>query len=249
MNDQLSIDTPEQIELNYRIAGVGSRFCAAFIDTCLIAILLAFGWFVIIRTFSGDGFGGILSSWFIAIMGVVTFAILWGYYIVFDLITNGQSPGKRLLKLRVIKENGYPVSFVDSAIRNLVRIVDFLPGFYGIGVVAMMLDRKWRRLGDLAAGTLVIREGAELIPNQLATPVAAKKHFTYADAIQPDQVTEMELSTIREYLSRRRTLSIRRRSQLARTIGAPMAQRMGLRPPIDYDLFLEEIFALAIDHA
>ncbi|MCH8295865.1 RDD family protein [Candidatus Poribacteria bacterium] len=244
MDDRLSIDTPEQIDLNYNLAGIGSRFCASFVDTLLIGLFVALGWLVIFQTLSLDNFAKIISNWMAAIVGIITFTILWGYYIIFDLVKNGQSPGKRLLKLRVIKENGYPISFADSAIRNLVRIVDFLPAFYGVGMVVMMFDKKWRRLGDFAAGTLVIREHIDLNPNQLIAHVTTRNHFTYANAIQLDGVTDVELSTIREYLSRRSALLTRRRRQLAYTIGMPIAQKMGITGPIDYDVFLEEIFAL-----
>ena len=75
---------------------------------------------------------------------------------VFEIATNGQSPGKRVLGLRVIKVQGYPISFSDSAIRNIVRIVDMLPFAYGVGLLTMLLNKNWQRLGDLAAGTLVV---------------------------------------------------------------------------------------------
>ena len=243
MNEHLSIDTPEQIELNYDLAGIGSRFCTALIDSMLIGAILFGGWLLTNAIY--DILTERLGYWMAAIVGIITFAINWGYYIVFDLISNGQSPGKRLLNLRVIKEGGYPINFADSAIRNLVRIVDFLPMFYGIGIVSMMFDKKWRRLGDLAAGTLVVKERADLTPNQLIASVAPKTALIYGDWIRLDEVTDAELSTIREYLSRRGILAIDRRQQLARTIGTPIAQKMGSSEDIDYNVFLEEVYALA----
>ena len=245
MNDQFSIDTPEQIELHYDLAGVGSRFCAALVDSSLIGGVMSVGWLVIAGALSLNTFDETIRSWLTAIAGLITFAALWGYYIIFDLVSSGQSPGKRLLKLRVIKDNGYPIGFADSAIRNLVRIVDFLPAFYSIGVIVMLLDKKWRRLGDFAAGTLVVREHADQQPSSLIPHVAEKRDLAYQEKIQLHFVTEMELSTIREYLSRRRTLSRGRRAELARTIGAPIAQKMNINDSINYDLLLEEIFALS----
>ena len=243
MNEYLSIDTPEQIELNYDIAGIGSRFCTALIDSMLIGAILFGGWLLTNAIY--DILTERLGYWMAAIVGIITFAINWGYYIVFDLISNGQSPGKRLLNLRVIKEGGYPINFGDSAIRNLVRIVDFLPMFYGIGIVSMMFDKKWRRLGDLAAGTLVVKERTNLTPNQLIASVAPKTALTYGDWIRLDEMTDVELSTIREYISRRGILTIDRRQQLARKIGTPIAQKMGSTENIDYNVFLEEVYALA----
>ena len=123
MNEHLSIETPEQIKINYSIAGIGSRFYAALIDIAVMTLIAFIGAYVTIRAITG--LDERLDNWLAAIAGVATFALLWGYYMVFELTTNGQSPGKRALGLRVIKVHGYPISFSDSAIRNLVRIVDF----------------------------------------------------------------------------------------------------------------------------
>src|SRR5689334_6316118 len=151
MDDRYTIDTPENIEFAYDIAGIGSRFLAAIIDTLLIAVAQAIIFLVIGLLISTLGIrtnfaGGVL----LALGTLLSFAMLWGYYIAFELLWNGQSPGKRAIGLRVVREGGRPITFVGSAIRNLIRIVDFLPAFYGIGVVVMFIDRRARRLGDLA---------------------------------------------------------------------------------------------------
>ena len=242
MNEHLSIETPEQIKINYSIAGIGSRFYAALIDIVVMTLIAFIGAYITIRAITGldERFG----NWLAAIAGVATFALLWGYYIVFELTTNGQSPGKRALGLRVIKVHGYPISFSDSAIRNLVRIVDFLPFFYGAGLLAMLLNKNWQRLGDLAAGTLVVKENTKVSPNSVRTPTIRKSTFVYADWIQLEQLTDAELVSIREYLSRRGILPRLRRLQLVRAIGTPIARKMGGSNPIDYELFLEELYAL-----
>ena len=242
MNEHLSIETPEQIKINYSIAGIGSRFYAALIDVAVMTLIALIGIYVIARAISD--LDERLGNWLVAIAGIATFAFLWGYYMVFEITTNGQSLGKRALGLRVIKVHGYPISFSDSAIRNLVRIVDFLPFFYGAGLVAMLLNKNWQRLGDLAAGTLVVKEDTKVSPSSARTPTIRKSTFVYADWIQLDQLTDAELVSIREYLSRRGTLPRLRRSQLVRTIGTPIARKMGGSNPIDYELFLEELYAL-----
>ena len=241
MNEHLSIETPEQIQINYSIAGIGSRFYAALIDIAVLTPIVLIGLYVTVRAIIDLNE---ILNWLAAIAGVATFAFLWGYYMVFEIAMNGQSPGKRALGLRVIKVHGYPISFSDSAIRNLVRIVDFLPLFYGIGLLAMLLNKNWQRLGDLAAGTLVVKEDAKVSPNPVRTPTIRKSTFVYADWIQLDQLTDAELVSIREYLSRRGTLPRLRRIQLVRAIGTPIARKMGGSNPIDYDLFLEELYAL-----
>ena len=242
MNEHLSIETPEQIKINYSIAGIGSRFYAALVDIAVLTPIVFIGIYVTVRAMSDmdERFG----NWLAAIAGVATFALQWGYYMVFEITTNGQSPGKRALGLRVIKVHGYPISFSDSSIRNLVRIVDFLPFFYGVGLLAMLLNKNWQRLGDLAAGTLVVKEDTKVSPNLMRTPTIQKSTFVYADWIQLEQLTDAELVSIREYLSRRGTLPRLRRLQLVRAIGTPIARKMGGSNPIDYEVFLEELYAL-----
>ncbi len=159
MNEHLSIETPEQIELRYNLAGIGSRFYAALLDTSLLLVIIFLGFFV--TYYTQFELVSLLGNWLAAISGLVVFALFWGYYMIFEITMNGQSPGKRALGLRVIKEGGYPISFADSAIRNLVRIIDFLPIGYGVGLLSMLMNKNWRRLGDLAAGTLVIKDSAK----------------------------------------------------------------------------------------
>ena len=241
MNEHLSIETPEQIKINYSIAGIGSRFYAALIDIAVLTPIVLIGMYVTVRAMIDLDER---LNWLAAIAGIATFALQWGYYMVFEITTNGQSPGKRALGLRVIKVHGYPISFSDSAIRNLVRIVDFLPFFYGAGLLAMLLNKNWQRLGDLAAGTLVVKEETKVSPNPMRTPTIQKSTFVYADWIQLEQLTDAELVSIREYLSRRGTLPRLRRLQLVRAIGTPIARKMGGSNPIDYEVFLEELYAL-----
>src|SRR5690349_9786712 len=157
MDDRYTIDTPENIEFAYDIAGIGSRFLAAMIDTLLIGIAETIVILIVGLTSSALGLRA-AESLLAALGALLAFAILWGYYIVFELLWSGQSPGKRAIGLRVVREGGRPITFVGSAIRNLIRIVAFLPALYGIGVLVMFVDRRSRRLGDLAGGTLVVKE-------------------------------------------------------------------------------------------
>ena len=246
--NELSIETPEQIDISFQKAGIGSRFYAALIDTLLL-FLIAFVGYYVNRNFISE-LGDRLGNWLGALGGILVFALLWGYYMVFEVTTNGQSPGKRALGLRVIKDGGYPIGFADSAIRNLVRVVDFLPFFYGAGLLTMLLNSNWQRLGDLAAGTLVVKTArtdlkltgvnAKVAPTINVSPQA----FDYAAWIRPEVVTENELGTIREYLARRGTLPKLRRSALARTIATPIIEKMGGSGSVSYEKFLEEVYAL-----
>jgi uncharacterized RDD family membrane protein YckC len=153
----LSIDTPENVVFGYEVVGIGSRFLAALVDTTIIALLLtavyALIGFAFFRNTDSSS-----NSFLIALLSLISFAFFWGYYIFFEMRWNGSSPGKRLVGIRVIRGDGTPITLAESVIRNLIRLVDFLPALYGLGLVTMFIDGKARRLGDLAANTLVVRE-------------------------------------------------------------------------------------------
>ena len=183
IEDTLNIDTPENVTFGYEIAGIGSRFLAALIDTALITflqVLTALLVFSIIN--QADGYTdnltstiSALSSWAVAIIGIVGMCFYWGYYIFFEMVWNGRSPGKKVLKLRVLRVDGTPITITESLIRNLVRLADFLPAYYGVGAIAAFVNPQTRRLGDLAAGTVVVRETDQQA--QLKDLAALEKQF------------------------------------------------------------------------
>lgn len=152
-DDYLKIDTPENVNFGYEVVGIGSRFIAALIDNLIIFSVLAVVGMVLFVSGS-EQTGSILT----AIGILISFAIFWGYYIFFEMRWNGRSPGKKLVGLRVIRQDGTPITLTESIIRNLVRIMDFLPTAYGVGIVTMFIDGQSRRLGDMIAGTVVIRD-------------------------------------------------------------------------------------------
>jgi uncharacterized RDD family membrane protein YckC len=162
MDDHLTISTPEQVAFQYEMAGIGSRFVASLLDhlimvTALVLVNCAiYGLFInaALRGLDDTGLYLVLS-----LMVVISFAIFWGYFVLFETVWNGQTPGKRAGRLRVIRRDGQPVRAGEVMIRNLVRLIDFMPGFYGIGLIAMFINKDACRLGDLAAGTIVVREG------------------------------------------------------------------------------------------
>ena len=249
MFEQLSVETPEQIAINYQKAGIGSRFYAALLDTIILCLILFLGFYV--NQGMIEYLSALFGNWLGAIGGILVFAMFWGYYMVFEIVTNGQSPGKYVLGLRVIKDGGYPINFSDSAIRNLVRLADFLPFFYGAGLIVMLFSPNWQRLGDLAAGTLVVktpRKHSLSSDNKLTLDVPEYnvpiEEFQYKDWIQLDLVTDSDLSRIREFLSRSSSLLIGRRKELARTIGGPIVDRMGGYENVRYDIFLKELYKL-----
>ncbi len=148
---RLEVVTSDHVVLRYDLAGAGNRGFAALVDF-LLATLLTAGWVI--------GWGWLVEGAAPALLGIMLLAaglFGWSYFIVLEWLWNGQTVGKRLFGLRVINEDGSPARFIAVFVRNLVRVVDFLPAFYGLGLVAIVLSPRSQRLGDLAAGTYVVR--------------------------------------------------------------------------------------------
>jgi uncharacterized RDD family membrane protein YckC len=159
--DQLTIQTPEQTEVDFTVAGIGSRFLAIAYDT-LLQILVGIvagviGLFIVGAVNSIRKTGGI---WTGAIFIIFYFLLYFGYYPFFEIMWNGQTPGKRKEHIRVIKDSGRPLTPAESIGRNLMRIVDILPVLYGVGILCAFLNKNNKRLGDLVVGSLVVREGS-----------------------------------------------------------------------------------------
>jgi uncharacterized RDD family membrane protein YckC len=234
--DLLTIDTPENIAFDYKIAGIGSRFLAALVDTALIVLLqvVLFGAVLLIVNLVADSLAGVVASWLFAIAGIVGFLFFWGYYIFFEILWNGQTPGKRQVGLRVIRVDGTPATAGEVVIRNLVRIIDFLPVAYGVGVVTMFINASSRRAGDLAAGTLVVHDRALKDLNDLmpARPIMQVREGGQGgilpEGFPVERVSEYELHIIEEFLSRR--ASLENRAILARHILASVLTRLSLPP-------------------
>jgi uncharacterized RDD family membrane protein YckC len=150
-----TIESPEQVRFEYRLAGPARRGLAYAIDLLVkLGVLLGLG---ILLTMGGASKGD-LGGFTLGVTLVVAFAMEWGYGVLFESLTSGRTPGKRAMRLRVVKEGGHPINFMDAFLRNLLRAADFLPSGYALGVVVMGLDPRFRRLGDLVAGTMVVIE-------------------------------------------------------------------------------------------
>jgi uncharacterized RDD family membrane protein YckC len=242
--DYLSIDTPENVAFGYTVAGIGSRFLAALVDTFLIIILQGIVNLALLLValnllnVEGNGF-----LWLGAFFGLIAFAFLWGYYIFFEMLWNGQSPGKRWVGLRVIRADGTPITLTESIIRNLVRLVDFLPAYYGVGVVTMFINSQSRRLGDLAAGTLVVRDRAPVTLESLAAQSVAPASSQPAPAIYTDWPVERlaaaNIEMAEDFLRRREQLT--NREALGLTIVQALLNQMNFNSPLALEGQAEKI--------
>jgi uncharacterized RDD family membrane protein YckC len=195
--DDLVVSTPERVAFQYPVAGLGSRFVAQLIDLLLMTVLLA------ILSLGAIGLGYVINDGALAflIWDLASFCILFGYFIVSEAVWSGQTLGKRTLHLRAVGDQGEPISVSQAVIRNLVRIVDFLPLFYGIGMIALFANGKGKRLGDLAAGTVVVREHDSVRLIDLERQAGLTPGVPAGPAV-PGAPTAARLSPLEEWLRR-----------------------------------------------
>jgi len=238
-SDTLQIDTPENVTFDYDVAGIGSRFLSALVDTLLMILLqvIVFGTLYLVGTQLGGLFSGSAPAWLVAIFSLVAFVFFWGYYIFFEILWNGQTPGKRWVGLRVIRLDGMPVTAAEVVIRNLVRLIDLLPTAYGVGVVTMFVNEKSRRLGDLAAGTVVVHDRAAQDLGDLR-----EKRVTYLERLHPylpvpdgfplERLKNHDLEILEGFLMRRGQLP--NHKQLALQIMNSLYTRLGLPIPFPW---------------
>lgn len=159
IGDQLNIDTPELVAIELPLAGIGSRFIAILVDYLIWGfVFLILGIVAAIIIPALHFFGGVSANWAIGIFVLIIFLLQWGYFALFEAFGNGRTPGKRVARIRVIHQSGRGINFVEALARNLVRFVDYLPGLYAVGIMAIFLSRRNQRLGDMVAGTLVVRD-------------------------------------------------------------------------------------------
>jgi uncharacterized RDD family membrane protein YckC len=235
--ERLTIDTPEQIALELPVAGIGSRFLAVTVDTVLQVALylativaLAFG----LPVASTFGIVGLIGP---ALAILFLFCVYWGYFAFFEIVWSGQTPGKRVARIRVIKDSGRPINAFEAIGRNVLRAVDFLPALYGLGFLVMMLNRYSRRVGDYVAGTVVVYDTwSETHPLNWE---AVSGRTAPAPAIAA--LTAEELGLIETYLVRRFDLVPAVRDQMADQIARRVTNRTGVEREANQpvDEFLE----------
>ncbi len=241
-SDKLTIETPEQTLLEFPLAGIGSRFLAIALDTLLVwAAIWVIGLVVLLLAFPFSLFSKVTTMSVVAVGFFILFAIQFAYFAVFEAVWNGQTPGMRWTHLRVIKDSGRPISSYDAILRNLVRIVDALPTLYATGLITMIISRENKRLGDYAAGTVVIHEKPlQAVGSIWNVPAAAPQAGPLGSAAQ---ITTEELQLVETFLERRGSLDPQVRWSMARQIADRIGSRVGVaseaRP--DTEKFLEAV--------
>ncbi len=230
MDEYVSIATPDHVTLDFELAGLGSRLAAMILDHVIIVLLL-----IGIGVAMALGDLLIFSSatpWITAFMVIVSFLVFWGYFVFFETIMSGQTPGKRATGIRVVRETGLPIGLREAALRNLVRLADMLPPpAYLLGGIVASADRRGRRLGDMAAGTIVVRERFEMAVDFASGAAWAERvergQSRNAVTLPRGSISPSQLGVIEQFLRRRAELPLDRRAELAWQIAEPLLEMVG----------------------
>ena len=251
--DQLSIETPEQVTLEFPVAGIGSRFVAVLLDHLIIAggfLVLFLVFFAAAAAAGQHALESLAGKWFLAGLIFVSFLLIWSYFALFEAFWHGQTPGKRAMKLRVIKDAGRQITLFESLARNLLRVVDYLPSLYLTGVITMLCNKRNKRLGDLAAGTIVVHERGEAPPLLYTGGAVASRTGLFphpANVTEPWQMTPgvggvfpadavarlspHDLVVIEAFFARALDLPLDTRAAMAYRIVSEMTAKMGVAAP------------------
>jgi len=235
MQDFDFIETPENVALERPLAGIGSRFSAGVLDNLLIAGLVAVAallFFAFASASMAGEFSGFSRAgwWGAAVVIFALFALYWGYFVFFEMVTNGQSPGKKALRVRVVREAGGPITFTDIAIRNLLRAVDGF-AFYGVGGICMFFTKKAQRLGDLAAGTVVVSEQVRDYTARTDKRTARTwEQEIGAEALRASGLNPQEFHVLYNYWKRHNELTLDARRKILPQLLHPILQRAGQQP-------------------
>jgi uncharacterized RDD family membrane protein YckC len=220
------VETPEHVRFSFELAGPARRIAAYTLDLLVRALLMAL--FAVAGALGGlagaEGLSGVGAGLWLAL----GFAVEWGYFVLLESLMNGQSVGKRAMRLRVVTVDGRPLSFAQIVLRNLLRATDVLPVFYALGVLVMAQDRVFRRLGDMVAGTLVISEQSKKLEEPLVITPAPTPRELY-ELPQRPELAPKELEAIERFLRRLNLYSGARELELAEMVAPLLARRMGLR--------------------
>jgi uncharacterized RDD family membrane protein YckC len=258
--ETLVIETPERVPLHFALASIGNRFLACTVDHVLQFLVIFLMYLVFL--FVADPYQGIehlneAPKWLIAVLVIVLFLISSGYFIFFEWLWNGQTPGKRWLKLRVIREDGRPITFWEASVRNLTRVFDMQPtiipivGFYSVGIISVFISRRDQRVGDFFAGTVVVREREAEAPTfdqVFAGPVSDSAYRRAFKAVlftaDLSSLSESEIEVVEAFLRRRWDLPDNPRQWMAWRVSMPLLYK--LRPTYEladftYEGFLEEL--------
>ncbi|QLE56171.1 RDD family protein [Nostoc sp. TCL26-01] len=247
--NRVKYHTPESVELEFTLAGIGNRAWALIIDYVILAttwIVFFLAWAFIsaqLVDWTADTFGSVAGIWLVAIAFIVSFVIYAGYFVFFEALWQGQTPGKRSAKIRVVRDDGRPIGLQQATLRALLRPVD---EFLFLGAFLIVFSRREKRLGDLVAGTIVIQAQA---PTSSATLIISEQAKSFhKDLLQIADLSILlpdDFAVIREYLQRRSKMGNKARVALSRKLAQQVQAILHLEelsPTINPDVLLEAVY-------
>jgi len=255
-NREAEYVTPEQVKVSFRTAGLGTRAVALLLDSLMIlafflAVTLAVGFALIL---AGSDFGGELDDLALAFLLIAIAVLIGGYYVFMEYYYSGQTLGKKWTGLRVIQENGQPLTLLSSIIRNTIRLIDFLPAFYFLGSIWMFFNAKDRRLGDLAAGTLVVLDAQhEREVNRKRLDKWLRKRYPrltvtlVLDNQARNTILREDWLLLSAFVERLPYLDNQLSYTMAHEIASRLSPRLGIRPNssvVETEQFLIELYLL-----
>jgi uncharacterized RDD family membrane protein YckC len=251
---EIRLRTPESVELEFPLAGIGSRAYALFVDYLLLTIVLIavvlIAWLFFIEFQSYFAFssrmGRDIGGWIAAISLLLLFAIFVGYFVFFETLWQGQTPGKKLAQIRVIRDDGRPIALPQATLRGLLRVFDDFSLFL-VGFLLILQGKQEKRLGDWVAGTVVIQELRQKKDKiQFLDEAKSKKiAFSLLEASSFNPLSPDDFAIVREYLTRRSNFSSKARESVSLRLAQQLKAKLDLQSlPFDMtaDLFLEGIY-------
>lgn len=231
------VRTPENVTFEFELAGIAARAVAWFVDVLVMGAIITGAVQVL------SAFGALSSGLATALIIIAVFLVQWWYSTLLEWWWGGQTVGKRVVGLRTLTERGVRIGFAQSVVRNLVRIVDLLPGLYLVGGLSATLDPQRRRLGDLAAGTIVVRVHKSPAPSLVVPP--SERHNTFVDdpavALAVRRITAPERDAMVSLSLRRDRLPLSVRRELFAQLASHLEDRLGVPRP---SFFSEEKYVL-----
>ncbi len=238
--NQFNLETPESVELEFTLAGIGNRAYALFIDYCILwgtlGIISILGLFLIVQITNGQ-------MWLLAIYFLIIFTIYVGYFVFFETIWQGQTPGKKITKIRVISNNGQRITLPQATLRTLLRPVDDL---LFIGAIMIIFSKQEKRIGDWLAGTLVIQEAQNQSNYQIKISPETQKLVEFLEEnVDISRLTVEDFVLVREYLQRKGQMLMKAKNDLARELGYLIKDKIALSDIPDNvtaSVFLEAVY-------
>src|SRR5690349_10193920 len=253
--ETLVIETPERVPLHFALASIGNRFLACALDHAiqvLTLLLILLAGYALANIANWENWLESAPKWVYAVMILLVFLIFAGYFAFFEWLWSGQTPGKRWLKLRVIREDGRPITFWEASVRNLIRTLDMMPvPFYSVGLISVFATSRDQRVGDMVAGTVVVREReaeappfAQVFASPVSDPALRRSFKPVPFTANLNRLTDAEIQVVETFLRRRWDLADVPRQWMAWRVSLPILYK--LRPTYDlatftYEGFLEEL--------